>query len=101
MTAITAGRGSCAIVGVGDTYRAVGGSLEHKIKQGNHGKDQAMSDLFLIGGLLIVSVAANYVLNSSVGKKGGILSAPRAFILRGVADEYRRISEDGGVVPPD
>ena len=54
MTAITAGRGSCAIVGVGDTYRAVGGSLEHKIKQGNQGKDLAISDLFLIGGLLTV-----------------------------------------------
>jgi hypothetical protein len=46
-------------------------------------------------------VAANYVLNSSVGKKGGILFSPRAFILRGIADEYRRVSEDGGAVPPD
>ena len=34
-----------------------------------------MSDLFLIGGLLTVSVGANYVLNSSVGKKGAILPA--------------------------
>ena len=51
-----------------------------------------MSELFLIGGLLTASAAAIYVLNSSVGKKGGIPSAPRAVKPRGVAADYRRVS---------
>ncbi len=48
-----------------------------------------MSELFLIGGLLAASAAAIYVLNSSVGKKGGIPSTSRAVRPRGVADDYR------------
>lgn len=63
-----------------------------KYNQGNDGKYIAMSELFLIGGLLTTSAAAIYVLNSSVGKKGGIPSALRAVKPRGVADDYKRVS---------
>ena len=51
-----------------------------------------MSELFLMGEFLTASAAAIYVLNSSVGKKGGIPSALRAVKPRGVADDYRRVS---------
>lgn len=51
-----------------------------------------MPELFLIGGLMVASVAVVCVLNSSVGKKGGIPSASRPMKVRGVQDDYRRLN---------
>ncbi len=56
-----------------------------------------MSELFLMGGFLTASAAAIYVLNSSVGKKGGIPSAPRAVKPRGVADDLGRQRDAAGL----
>ena len=52
-----------------------------------------MPELFLIGGLMVATAAAAAacVLSSSVGKKGGIPSAPRPLPARGVKDDYRRL----------
>lgn len=50
-----------------------------------------MSELFLIGGLMVASAAAIWVLSSSVGKKGGIPSAARTVNARGVAEDYRKL----------
>lgn len=51
-----------------------------------------MSELFLIGGMMAALAAMVYVLKSSLGKKGGIPSNARAASIRGVADDYRRLS---------
>ena len=50
-----------------------------------------MPELFLIGGLMVATAAAAWFLSSSVGKKGGIPSAPRPLPARGVKDDYRRL----------
>ena len=48
----------------------------------------AMSELFLIAGLMAASAAAMWVLNSSVGKKGGIPSASGPVVYRCLSDDY-------------
>ena len=50
-----------------------------------------MSEIFLIGGLLAASAAAVKVLNSSVGKPGGIPSRSRAMRSRRGPVDYRRL----------
>lgn len=63
----------------------------NRANQGYDGTSTMMSEIFLIGGLLAASAAAVKVLNSSVGKPGGIPTRSRAMRSRRGPVDYRRL----------